>query len=300
MADFDAFFHGTFNAGTFAQNSFSTQFTLSDAEMDSEFTTDDTVATVPPTGFGGDFLGTFVEDGATYLVFDNGGGFSDVFSTTDPEDKTLDNGFTLPTLTTTAFTVCFGAGTAIATPTGEKRVEDLGIGDLVTTEEGHSVAVKWIGRQTVHKFLSGMRMQPVRLRAGALGGGLPHSDLTVTAEHGMIIDGLVINASALVNGSTIDFVPLNELPDNVTYFHVETEHHDVIVANGAAAETFVDSAGRKAFDNYAEFVELYGADRIIPEMPRTRISSARLVPEDIRERLQPTSGGAGWITAESA
>ena len=156
------------------------------------------------------------------------------------------------------------------------------------------MAVKWIGRQTVQKLLAGPRMQPVRIRAGALGGGLPHIDLTVTGDHGMVIDGLVINASALINGTTIDWVPMEELPDRVTYYHVETEDHDVILANGAPAETFVDIPGRRAFDNYREYLDLYGAERIIPEMDRPRISAQRVVPDHIKARLGIVEPEVDW------
>lgn len=164
-------------------------------------------------------------------------------------------------------------------------MQSLAMGDTVATAEGKLAPVKWIGRQTVHKLFSRERMQPVRIRAGALGFGQPHSDLTVTADHGMVIEGLVITASALVNGGTIDWVPMAELPDRVTYYHIETEGHDVILANGAPAETFVDYASRRAFDNYQEYLDLYGVERIIPEMDRPRISSARMVPDAIKARL---------------
>ena len=184
--------------------------------------------------------------------------------------------------------VCFGAGSLIATLQGETAVEDFVIGDVIVTATGAAVAIKWIGCQTVDKRLCGPKMEPVRIRAGALGQGLPHSDLIVTADHGMILDNLVINASALVNGTTIAFVPLSELPTQVTYYHIETEAHDVILANGAASETFVDAVGRAAFDNYREYVALYGAERIIPEMERPRIPSHRMVPCAIKARL----GGA--------
>lgn len=101
----------------------------------------------------------------------------------------------------------------------------------------------------------------------------------------MILDGMVINASALVNGTTIDFVPMSEVPDQVTYYHVETEAHDVIFANGAPAETFVDYFGRRGFDNHQDYIDLYGAERIIPEMRQPRISAGRLLPEKIKARL---------------
>ena len=79
--------------------------------------------------------------------------------------------------------------------------------------------------------------------------------------------------------------PVTDLPDRITYYHTETEDHDVIFANGAPSETFIDAVGRTAFDNYQEYIDLYGADRIIPEMDRIRISSHRMVPAAIKARL---------------
>jgi len=192
-----------------------------------------------------------------------------------------DIGFT----TEGVYAYCFAAGTQIAGPGGSTAVESLRIGDMILTSDGRTVAVKWIGRQTLSTRFAGHRSQPVRIHAGALGDGLPQRDLTVTADHGMILDGLVINAGALVNGTTIALVPLSDLPARVTYYHVETEAHDVIVANGAAAETFVDYAGRAAFDNHDEYLALYGGDRIIPEMRNPRITAQRHLPEKIRARL---------------
>ncbi|SLN36581.1 hypothetical protein PEL8287_01737 [Roseovarius litorisediminis] len=102
---------------------------------------------------------------------------------------------------------------------------------------------------------------------------------------GVIIDGPVINASAMVIGTNIDLAPMAELPDNFTVYHIETENHDVILANGAPTGTFVDYIGRQAFDNYPEYLDLYGAKRIIAEMPAPRISKQRLVPEVVLERM---------------
>jgi hypothetical protein len=187
------------------------------------------------------------------------------------------------------YAYCFAPGTGIATPSGEVAVERLAIGDPILTADGREVPVRWIGRQSVSTMFAGERARPVRIAAGALGDGLPHYDLTVTADHGMILDGLVINAGALVNGSTITLVPLAELPARVTYYHVETEDHDVILANGAAAETFIDYAGRAAFDNHAEYLALYGAEPMIAELPLPRISAARQLPAAIRARLMPAS-----------
>ncbi|MDN3714255.1 hypothetical protein QWZ10_25100 [Paracoccus cavernae] len=39
------------------------------------------------------------------------------------------------------------------------------------------------------------------------------------------------------------------------------------------------------FDNYAEYLDLYGCDRIIPEMKRLRIASRRQLPSALRDQL---------------
>ena len=179
------------------------------------------------------------------------------------------------------FTVCFAPGTAIATPEGAVAVEALSIGDPVLTADGRTVPVKWVGRQTRAPLFQRIRM--IRVAAGALADRLPLRDLVLTADHALLIDGLLINAGALVNGTTI--TELRDLPERVTVYHVETEAHDVILAEGTPAETFIDYAGRQAFDNYAEYVALYGADRAIAENPAPRISSARMLPAALCARL---------------
>lgn len=201
---------------------------------------------------------------------------------TDSEINTdlANEGFTFP-----GDPVCFAAGTLIATPEGETAVETLAIGDKILTASGETVAVKWIGRQSLRPVAAGEKFQAVRVARGALGDNTPSQDLTLTASHGLIIDDLVIDAGVLVNHDTIRFVPSQELPDIVTYYHVETDNHEVIIANGTPAETYVDYIARQAFDNYAEYVALYGNETRIVEMPRHRISSRRLLPLNVRQRL---------------
>lgn len=242
-----------------------------------------------------EYQGTFESGGHTFVVFHDTQApfysfiYSETASVGDFPSSTGDYPASYTpgsiTLDPSPYPVCFAPGTRIATPDGDRTVETLAIGDLILTETGAAVPITWIGRQTITKFFAGTRAQPVRIRAGALGQGSPYADLTVTGNHGILLDGLVIDAGALVNGSTIDWVPLAGLPERVVYYHIETEAHDVIFANGAAAETFVDYVGRQAFDNYAEYLELFGSDRVVSEMQAPRISAQRLVPRAIKERL---------------
>ncbi|WP_300441236.1 Hint domain-containing protein [uncultured Mameliella sp.] len=213
----------------------------------------------------------------------NGYSFIPIPLTDNLADYTFPSPLNLDTLDTSDYPDCFVSGTMIDTEDGPVQVESLWIGDRLWTASGGVARVHWIGRQRLVVPRRGRRL--VCIRAGALGSGLPLSDLTVTVDHGLVIDGLVINASALVNGTTIDFVPAPELPESLTVYHVETEAHEVIQANGAPSETYINYRDRRRFDNFDAYLRLYRVERIIPEMPRPRISSARHLPAHIASRL---------------
>ncbi|WP_306044362.1 Hint domain-containing protein [Nioella sp. MMSF_3534] len=200
----------------------------------------------------------------------------------DPSNWTQNTTFGSSTISVT----CFLEGTLILTDSGDVAVETISIGDTVITAEGAPASVKWIGRQTVSTaFGPAERLMPVRISAGALGNGLPHTDLTVTADHGMLVDGVICHAGALVNGTTITQVPLAEMGESYTVYHIETKEHEIILANGAPAETFIDNVSRRVFDNYAEFEALYGDVPEMEELPYPRAMSARQVPQRITAKL---------------
>ena len=101
----------------------------------------------------------------------------------------------------------------------------------------------------------------------------------------MLVDCVLCEAGALVNGTTIARVPLSVLGDSYTVYHVETETHEIILANGAPAETFIDYASRRAFHNNADFEELYGDPMEMKELPYPRAANARNLPKRIKSRL---------------
>lgn len=195
--------------------------------------------------------------------------------------------------------LCFMPGTRVATPSGEVVVEALKAGDLVLTAEGAAAPVRWIGRQTFSRlFGDPARILPVRIRAGALGGGLPLRDLRVSPDHALLVDGVLVQAGALVNGSSIlrdEAVPLT-----FTYFHVELADHALVLAEGAPAETFIDNVDRMAFDNWAEHEAIADSAAPMAELPLPRVRSARQLPAATRARLAAIAAELGLAVAAAA
>ncbi len=180
--------------------------------------------------------------------------------------------------------ICFMAGTMIRTPRGDTAIETLKRGDHVLNPNGRSLLVTWIGLQTIAtRFADPLGCLPIRIKAGALGDEVPSRDLVLSPGHAILVGGALIQAGALVNG--ISIVREKNVPEMFTYYHIETEHHSLILAENAAAETFVDNAGRFAFDNWPEHQALYPEGKPIVEMSYPRAKSYRQVPRVIRDSL---------------
>lgn len=151
---------------------------------------------------------------------------------------------------------CFARGTRILCEGGERPVERMAIGDRVVTHRGKVRPIKWIGRRTYRGafLMRNSAVWPILVKAGALGPGMPRRDLHLSAKHALFSDGVLIPVECLVNGGT---VLRCECPDEIEYFHIELGGHDVILAEGAPAETFLDCDNRGIFHNWHEFAELY-------------------------------------------
>lgn len=143
--------------------------------------------------------------------------------------------------------LCFCAGTHIATPAGPVPVEKLRIGDLVRTFSGRSRPIGWIGVGRV-MATRGRRnaATPIIVRKGALADNVPYRDLHVTKGHSICLDGVLIPAEYLVNHRTIVW---DDRAQEVSLYHIELETHDVLLADGAPAESYRDDGNRWLFRN---------------------------------------------------
>lgn len=189
---------------------------------------------------------------------------------------------------------CYLRGTGIRTPGGEREISELRIGDLVVTYSGQVKPIKWIGRRSVTRQQEGWPevAVPVMVARHALDAATPHKDLFVSPGHALYVDDLLVQAEALVNGQTI----VRRVPDDTAvldYFQIELFDHDVILAEGAAAETFLGSNDRSLFDNGAEYEALYGTKaeaEPVPFAPEISLSGRR---RQVKSRLR--SALAPWV-----
>jgi hypothetical protein len=184
--------------------------------------------------------------------------------------------------------VCFLAGTRIATPDGERRIETLQPGDLIHTAEGPR-AVRFISRTThFASCLANDEQLPIRIAAGALGELGPARDLYVSPDHAVLVDGHLVQASVLVNGSTICRTTQEHWRQRnqpIEYLNIELEQHQLITADGLTVESFVDNRPRCDWDNYTAYLTLYGEERPIAELPLPRTKFSRQLPSRLRRQL---------------
>jgi hypothetical protein len=166
---------------------------------------------------------------------------------------------------------CLLKGTRLSTPSGERAVEDLGIGDEVLTLSGPK-AVKWIGYSKYTKDADRpwqARVMPIRVARSAIANGTPHRDLYLSPEHRVFVDDVLIAVKQLVNGTSIAPAAPAGMA-TIEYYHVEFDTHEVMLAEGAPVESFMDeNSEREYFANFVQYERLYGRDqaRMTPFAP---------------------------------
>jgi collagen type I/II/III/V/XI/XXIV/XXVII alpha len=148
-------------------------------------------------------------------------------------------------------TVCYVAGTRILTAAGERVVESLTPGDIILTlTDGELIPqpVKWVGRRRID--LAGHpgpeTVAPIRIQRAAFADNVPHSDLLLSPDHAVLVDGMLICARQLVNGTTIQ---QEKHGSSVEYFHVELDAHAILLAEGLPAESYLNTGNRGFFAN---------------------------------------------------
>ena len=175
----------------------------------------------------------------------NADGTINIIGDGDTEDfnftYTVDNGTNSDTGFVNVNSIpCFVAGTLIATPDGDREVQDLVPGDLVLTQDDAAQPLRWIGTRTV---AARDHFAPIRIRANTFG---THNDVLVSPEHRILIrDNLaellfgepevLVAAKELVNDRSVT----RRVGGDVTYVHLMFDRHQVVYSEGLATESFL-------------------------------------------------------------
>jgi len=155
---------------------------------------------------------------------------------------------------TLASLTCFLRGTRIAVRAGEVAVETLRAGDLVRTASGQMRPILWVGfGRSLITPANRCDVAPVIFRRGALGLApdgtpVPHRDLAVTRRHAMLVGDVLVPAEHLVNDVSVVWDDRAQVAE---FYHIELATHDLLLAEGAASETFRDDDSEHAFHNLA-------------------------------------------------
>lgn len=146
---------------------------------------------------------------------------------------------------------CFCRGTMIRTARGDVAVQDLQVGDLVETRDNGMRPIHWIGGRALDRVDLALKpkLQPIRICAGALGAGLPETDLMVSPQHRILVrsaialrmfgvDEVLVAAQQLLGLDGVEKVTL----EAVEYFHILFDRHEIVFSNGAETESLYTGA----------------------------------------------------------
>ncbi|MFV0294428.1 MAG: Hint domain-containing protein [Paracoccus sp. (in: a-proteobacteria)] len=142
---------------------------------------------------------------------------------------------------------CFVRGSIVKTISGDVPIEQLSSGDMVLTRDNGYQMIRWIGSRKLSSqaLERNVKLRPVRIRAGALGEGLPVSDLVVSPQHRILIRSKIAQRMfdssevliAAIHLTDIDGIERDMDISEVEYFHFLFERHEIVTVNGLETES---------------------------------------------------------------
>ncbi|MBW6418108.1 Hint domain-containing protein [Celeribacter sp. PS-C1] len=188
--------------------------------------------------------------------------------------------------------VAFTRGTQITLANGmQKPIEELAIGDRVLTRDHGPKEIRWIGVQTVRATGA---FAPIVIKKGALNNA---RDLVVSPHHRIFIyqrrdavragrAEVLVKAKLLVNGQNV----IQAEGGFVDYFQILFDSHEIIYAEGIAAESmFVDGRVKSFFP--ADIQAQLSSDHTVAETTRAfELRDGMLEPSVAADVLRSASG----------
>ncbi len=173
-------------------------------------------------------------------------------------------------------TPCFTPGTVIATPGGQAAIEELKVGDRVTTRDNGPQEIRWIGQRRFdgRQLAARPHLYPILVRAGAFRNELPERDMRLSPNHRVLVSSdqtalyfeereVLVAAKHLVNNRGV--FELESL--GVTYIHILFDRHEVVMSNGSWTESFQPADNSLRGVGNAQRQDIY---ELFPELKRLR------------------------------
>lgn len=145
--------------------------------------------------------------------------------------------------------VCFTQNTMLATPSGQVAIENLRAGDLLLTKDNGAQKILWIWakRRSSAEIAANPALGAVRISKGVLGNAMPTRDLEVSRHHRILVSSkiaqrmfgqteILVAAKDLLEIKGITLAPAPKTRALV-YYHILMENHEILFADGAAAES---------------------------------------------------------------
>ena len=191
--------------------------------------------------------------------------------------------------------ICFTQGTLFDTPTGPRRIEHLRPGDLLVTKDNGPQEIRWIWARTWSRpaLRANPALRAIKVSKDALGNGLPRRDLLVSRHHRLLLSSKIAKRmygktevlAAAKDLTAIKGISIAPLTGPLTYYHILMQDHEILLAEGAPAESLY--LGQEAIHSIApearaELKQIFGAqwDSFVATPPQP----ARLLVEGKRMR----------------
>ncbi|MEH6644898.1 Ig-like domain-containing protein [Sulfitobacter sp.] len=194
---------------------------------------------------------------------------------------------------------CFTPGTMIATPKGERKVEELVVGDRIITRDNGMQVIRWIGRREMsgEELVAKEHLRPILIRQGALGNGLPERDMMVSPQHRVLIANdktalyfeereVLVAAKRLTDIEGIDMVDVS----HTSYIHIMFDQHEVILSDGIWTESFQpgdlslagvgDASREEILEFFPEFATRKGIEAYAAARKSLKKHEAKLVTKN--------------------
>jgi hypothetical protein len=196
----------------------------------------------------------------------------------------------------------YAQGAQIRTPGGDAQIETLRVGERVLTSSGESRPIKWIGHLDFdcRQHPDPAAIHPVRIAADAFGPNRPSHDLLLSDAHAVCMDfcgEVLIPVGNLINGATIARVEV----DTVSYWHIELDSHDILIANNLPAESHMEMDERVFFEEAGAELDPFvrGGGKTYDDFCLPVVTEGRVL-DFARQRLLARAEAMGWTAGRDA